>query len=134
MSVMRVKVATACGRCGKQDEREVTLDEALALQDSAAEERGLVSEIEKYIDENNEEGPEVIILVRSDDDKTKYTVKTLGDLCYKPDAKKMQGCKVRVKNLVADIFMATPTNGAPKKTRKKKKADADVAIETTADA
>ena len=124
--MMNVKVAKECSRCGKTEETEMSLEEAQQLHEKTNGEDSLFMEtLTRHIEDNDEEGPEVIVLSRKPDDPTSYDIRSMHDLCHNPDAQKMKGCRTRVKNLVGELFMDAPTNGkakdAPKKRSRKKK-------------
>jgi len=135
---MKVKVATACSRCGRQEEREVTLEEAQLLQEKSSSTETFVAALNDLLEqhlENLEEGdiPEIIVLLR-DENKNNYKIRALDDLCHRPDAKKMQGCRTRVQNLMSDLFMDTPTNGTATKKKQKKSTKKETAEQTPAQA
>jgi hypothetical protein len=118
---MHVKVTTKCGRCGRPEEMEMSLEEAQELQEKNGGDSQFLIELQSMLENNTEEGPEALFLLRDPEDRSKYTIRTLDNLCHRPDAAKMQGCKVRVKNLLDQIFMegeAAKVVPEEKKTRK----------------
>lgn len=116
---MEVKVAVTCGRCGRSEEKPVQLEEAQDLVNATnkkSEELSRLREFTSTLDESV--SPALIAYVRNEDGG--YTMKTLDNLCRKPDAKRNKGCAVRVEELLKDVFelhKGEPKERKPRKPR-----------------
>lgn len=107
---MEVKVPLKCGRCGRIEEKSVQMDEAQKLVEEINQKAAILANLKSMaqgIDSNL--GPSFIVFVLRGDG---YEVKTLDNLCMKPDAKRNKGCAARVNELLKDIFELRA--GAPK--------------------
>ncbi len=123
---MEVTVEVKCGRCGKKENRSLSLEEAQALSAKADEKAAVEEDLTRLLNETlGDNHPDLIIAVRHSNGD--YDVKHLDTLCDAPGAKRNKGCKSRVETLVGDIFMTN--EAAPKKkkpaAKKKKSTDAE---------
>lgn len=99
---MEVKVPIKCGRCGRTEERLVQMEAAQALVEEINQKAAILSNLKQMAGSiDTKIGPSVIMFVRKGD---VYEVKTLDNLCEKPDAKRNKGCATRVTELLKDIF------------------------------
>ena len=120
---MEVKVPMTCGRCGRSDEKTVSIETAQALVNEITSKSEVLTNLKAYgeqLDKNL--SPAVILYLRTSDG---YILKTLDNLCQKPDAKRNKGCNARVNELLKDIFEMGRGEPKERKPRKvKEKADA----------
>jgi hypothetical protein len=98
---MEVKVPMKCGRCGKTEEKSVQMEEAQALVDEINKKAEVLAKLKDYAGSLPANAPAVIMFMQSGDG---FKVKTLDNLCEKPDAKRNKGCATRVNELLKDIF------------------------------
>lgn len=126
---MILTVTKECGRCGRQTEMEVSLDDAKNLAENDKLRNGVVDTIKNFASDINPElGPDLIIMTKGADGK--YGVKTLSNLCNPTNGngdgekKRNRGCVTRVETLVNDIFMVSdPADKKPKEKKAKPKAE-----------
>lgn len=99
---MEVKVPLKCGRCGKAEEKLVPMETAQALVEEINQKAVELTNLKNMASSLNVKlAPAVILFVRKGEG---YEVKTLDNLCEKPDAKRNKGCATRVAELLKDIF------------------------------
>jgi hypothetical protein len=114
---MQVKIETTCGRCGKKEEKSVSLEEAQRLESMEAERGAAAAELSEILNSTlGRKHPDLIILYR-DKEAEKYAVESMSNLCSIPDAKRNRGCEARVISLLKDIYF----RDQPKKPSKPKK-------------
>ena len=114
---MEVTVETNCSRCGKSESKTMGLAEAQALESKGVAEKQLISDLKDQLGSIlTADHPDLVIASKNDDGT--YSVQTLDNLCYSPDAKRNKGCVQRVRTLLDEMFMR---NQPAKKTVAKKK-------------
>jgi hypothetical protein len=117
---MNVTVQTQCGRCGKKDNKEMSLGAAQELETAEKNREQNVMELKLQLEQLlTDEHPDLIVLSRTSNG---YDVNTLDNMCDAPDAKRNRGCASRVKTLVNEMFLL---NGAAPKKKRAKKAKAN---------
>lgn len=99
---MEVKVPIKCGRCGRTEERSVQMEAAQAMVEEINQKAAVLTNLKQMAGSiDTKLGPALVLFVRKGDG---YEVKTLDNLCEKPDAKRNKGCATRVNELMKDIF------------------------------
>lgn len=116
---MDVKILQQCERCGRKEEKTVSLEAAQKLSAEAESRKLAAGSVATILNTELKDPkyPEIIVALRSPGSES-YIVKTLDGLCERPGAERNKGCKQRVVNLVSAIFtIETPK---PKKDKPKK--------------
>lgn len=99
---MEVKVPLKCGRCGRTEEKLVQMETAQAMVEEINQKATILTNLKSMAQSiDSKLGPTVILFIRKGEG---YEVKTLDNLCEKPDAKRNKGCATRVNELMKDIF------------------------------
>jgi DNA-binding Xre family transcriptional regulator len=128
---MEVKVPKKCDRCGKSEDVAVSMETAQTLVEEANKKATVLATLKDLCTKLDPAlSPMVIMYIRTEGG---YTLKTLDNLCAKPEAQRNKGCVVRVRDLVNDIFsshVAEPKERAPRKPRTPKPAEGQAAGET----
>jgi hypothetical protein len=99
---MEVKVPLKCGRCGRTEEKLVQMETAQAMVEEINQKAVILKNLKEMAGSiDSKLGPNVVLFIRKGEG---YEVKTLDNLCEKPDAKRNKGCATRVNELMKDIF------------------------------
>lgn len=99
---MEVKVPLKCGRCGRTEEKLVQMETAQAMVEEINQKSVILKNLKEMAGSiDSKLGPNVVLFIRKGEG---YEVKTLDNLCEKPDAKRNKGCATRVTELLKDIF------------------------------
>lgn len=99
---MEVKVPLKCGRCGRTEEKSVPMETAQTMVEEINRKAQALAGLKDFASGLDPAlSPAVILFVRKEN---LYEVKTLDNLCEKPDAKRNKGCAARVTELLKDIF------------------------------
>lgn len=107
---MDVKIQTKCGRCGRNGEVVVSIDQASELLATEKQQAAALEQFMEAIKEQDSELlPEVIILRKNGDG---FGVETLNNLC-EIDGKRSKGCKTRVNYLIEDLMFRIKHESKP---------------------
>ena len=106
---MQVTVQKICGRCGKEEDVVMSIEEAKALEETEGERATEAEALAETLNATlSNLSPDVIIAVRGPSGN--YSVTHMSNLCNNPGAARNRGCLARVAALIQDI-----TNTAEKK-------------------
>ena len=116
---MDVKIVQNCSRCGRKEEKTVSLEIAQELNKTAEARKQEADNLPTVFNETfkNSLYPEIVVAVRFPGEEY-YNVNTLDGLCERPGAERNKGCRARVNNLLKAVFEVEKT---VKKTPKPKK-------------
>jgi hypothetical protein len=132
-----IKVTKTCGRCGHKDEREVTLEDVMKLEEQRQERKDTSAKLQALADSLHEmpEAPQMLVMLRNSETGL-YDYNALYDLCDRAgDDTKRRGCTARVADLLKDLFNVKDAATGEKKERKPrtKKVKVEEVQETTTD-
>ena len=117
-----IKVTSTCGRCGHKDEKSVSLDEIIKLEEKRKNRDETAEKLEGLADSLSTalpEPPQVAVFMLNSETQ-KYDLHMLYDLCDrvgKEDGKR-RGCVARVKDLLTDLCNVQDLTTGEKKARK----------------
>jgi hypothetical protein len=106
---MQVNVSTKCPRCGKKTVMDVSLEDAVKLEESQKHEAGALATLEASVTAAMQECPvESFILVAVKNPDGTFAMKSLSGLCTGN-----RSCMSKVGTLVQEMFV--PVKQVPKK-------------------